>query len=209
MVISDKMLHHNGSILVFLAGISDIRYLEDRLRAISPQGVNICPLYGELTLQDQQRAIAVSSAGERKVVLATNIAETSLTIEGVDLVIDCGFEKVAVFDHASLMNKLIQKQISKASAVQRAGRAGRLMPGQCIRLFAKEDFDRRPQQSVNDIQQADLLPMLVEVARWGVTSLSQLPLLELPPAIKEQYGWQKLQSIAIVDKKTGSNSTRL
>ncbi len=200
-VISDKMLHHNGSILVFLAGMSDIRYLEDRLRAISPQGVNICPLFGELTLQDQQRAIAASSAGERKIVLATNIAETSLTIEGVDLVIDCGFEKVAVFDHASLMNKLIQKQISKASAVQRAGRAGRLMPGQCIRLFAKEDFDRRPQQSVNDIQQADLLPMLIDVARWGVTSLSQLPLLELPPAIKEQQGWQKLQSLAIVDKK--------
>jgi ATP-dependent helicase HrpB len=199
-VISDKMLHHQGSILVFVAGMSDIHFLLERLRIITPEQVNLCALFGELSLREQQQAIVIPSPGQRKVVLATNIAETSLTIEGVNLVIDCGFEKVAVFDHASLMNKLIQQQISKASAVQRAGRAGRLMPGQCIRLFAKEDFERRPLHSVNDIQQADLLPMLIEAARWGVTSLSQLPLLELPRPIKEQQAWQELQNLLIIDK---------
>ena len=200
-VIKDKMLNHMGSILVFLPGVADIRFLLDSLLSQQSESVNICPLFGELSLQDQQQAIAPCFKGVRKVVLATNIAETSLTIDGIDLVIDCGLEKVAVFDSASLMNKLMQKQISKASAVQRAGRAGRLMPGQCIRLYGKDDFERRPLHSVNDIQQADLLPTLIEAARWGVTGLAELPLLELPSKTKEEQAWQELQSLDIVDDK--------
>ncbi len=200
-VIKDKMLNHQGSILVFLPGVADIRFLVDSLLSNQSESVKICPLFGELSLQEQQQAIAPCLKGQRKVVLATNIAETSLTIDGIDLVIDCGLEKVAVFDSASLMNKLIQKQISKASAVQRAGRAGRLMPGQCIRLYGKDDFERRPLHSVNDIQQADLLPTLIEAARWGVTGLAELPLLELPSKSKEQQAWQELHSLDIVDDK--------
>ncbi len=200
-VIKDKMFNHTGSILVFLPGVADIRFLVERLMAQQTEGVKVCPLFGELSLKEQQQAIAPCLNGHRKIVLATNIAETSLTIDGIDLVIDCGLEKVAVFDSASLMNKLMQKQISKASAVQRAGRAGRLMPGQCIRLYAKDDFERRPLHSVNDIQQADLLPTLIEAARWGVTALAELPLLELPSKTKEQQAWQELQSLDIVDDK--------
>ena len=200
-VIKDKMLNHQGSMLVFLPGVADIRFLVDSLLSNQSESVKICPLFGELSLQEQQQAIAPCLKGWRKVVLATNIAETSLTIDGIDLVIDCGLEKVAVFDSASLMNKLIQKQISKASAVQRAGRAGRLMPGQCIRLYGKDDFERRPLHSVNDIQQADLLPTLIEAARWGVTGLAELPLLELPSKSKEQQAWQELHSLDIVDDK--------
>lgn len=200
-VINKEMLRHKGSILVFLSGTSDIHYLVERLRETAPQHVMICPLYGELSLQDQQRAIATPPEGQSKVVLATNIAETSLTIEGVNMVIDSGFEKVAIFDNASLMNKLIQKNICKASAVQRTGRAGRLMPGQCIRLFAKEDYDRRPTHSVNDIQQADLMPILIEAARWGVSSLADLPLLELPRSVIEQQAWHELKNLAILDDK--------
>lgn len=200
-VIKDKMLNHMGSILVFLPGVADIRFLLDSLLSQQSESVNICPLFGELSLHDQQQAIAPCLKGVRKVVLATNIAETSLTIDGIDLVIDCGLEKVAVFDSASLINKLMQKQISKASAVQRAGRAGRLMPGQCIRLYGKDDFERRPLHSVNDIQQADLLPTLIEAARWGVTGLAELPLLELPSKTKEEQAWQELQSLDIVDDK--------
>jgi len=200
-VIKDKMLHHQGSILVFLPGSADIRFLLDKLIAQQSEGVKVCPLFGELSLKEQQQAIAPCVNGHRKVVLATNIAETSLTIDGIDLVIDCGLEKVAVFDSASLMNKLMQKQISKASAVQRAGRAGRLMPGHCIRLYPKDDFERRPLHSVNDIQQADILPTLIEAARWGVSTLAELPLLELPSNVKEQQAWQELQSLTIVDDK--------
>jgi ATP-dependent helicase HrpB len=200
-VIKDKMLAHTGSILVFLPGVADIRFLLERLMSQQIEGVKVCPLFGELTLKEQQQAIAPCANGHRKIVLATNIAETSLTIDGIDLVIDCGLEKVAVFDSASLMNKLMQKQISKASAVQRAGRAGRLMPGHCIRLYGKDDFERRPLHSVNDIQQADLLPTLIEAARWGVSTLDELPLLELPSKVKEQQAWQELQSLSIVDDK--------
>ncbi|MBU2871400.1 ATP-dependent helicase HrpB [Colwellia sp. E2M01] len=205
-VIKAKMFSHDGSILVFAPGVADIRFLVNRLleeQVVTNKNgtVQICPLYGELSLAEQQKAIATSTEGQRKIVIATNIAETSLTIDGIDLVIDCGLEKVAIFDSASLMNKLVQKQISKASAVQRAGRAGRLMPGHCIRLYPKDEFERRPLHSVNDIQQADLLPTLIEAARWGVTKLADLSLLELPSQIKEQQAWQELQSLAIVDDK--------
>jgi len=200
-VIKEQASNHIGSMLVFLPGVADIRFLVERLIETEMENIHICPLYGELSLKEQQQAISPCVEGQYKIVLATNIAETSLTIEGINLVIDCGMEKVAIFDSASLMNKLQQKQIAKASAVQRTGRAGRLMAGECIRLYAKDDFERRPKQSTNAIQQADLLPTLIEAARWGVTSLDELPLLELPSIVKEQQAWQELESLAIVDSK--------
>jgi ATP-dependent helicase HrpB len=200
-VIKTQARKHQGSILVFLPGIADIRFIAQSLTDYIPDDLLLCPLFGDLTLKQQQQAIEPSDKGLMKLVLATNIAETSLTIEGVNLVIDCGFEKVAIYDGASLMNKLVQKQIAKASAIQRAGRAGRLMAGHCIRLYAQDEFERRPDQSINDIAQADLLPTLIEVARWGVNSLDDLPMLELPTKIKEQQSWQELRSLAIVDKK--------
>lgn len=200
-VISHQMKTHQGSILVFLPGVADIRFIAQSVSDSIPNDLLLCPLFGDLTLKQQQQAIAPCQQGKRKLVLATNIAETSLTIEGVNLVIDCGLEKVALYDNASLMNKLVQKQIAKASAIQRAGRAGRLMAGKCIRLYAKDEFERRPEQSANEIAQADLLPTLIEAARWGVNCLAELPMLELPTKIKEQQAWLELQSLAIVDQK--------
>jgi len=200
-VIKQQAISHQGSILVFLPGVSDIRFINQALIEVCPADLLLCPLFGELSLSAQQQAIQPCGAGKRKLVLATNIAETSLTIEGVNMVIDCGLAKVAIYDSASLMNKLSQQQIAKASAVQRAGRAGRLMAGHCIRLYAKDDFERRPEQSSNDIQQADLLPTLIEAARWGVTRLADIPLLELPTNTREQQGWQELQRLQVVDKQ--------
>jgi len=200
-VIKNQARTHQGSILAFLPGVADIRFIAQSLTDSIADELLLCPLFGDLTLKQQQQAIEPSQKGFRKLVLATNIAETSLTIEGVNLVIDCGLEKVAIYDSASLMNKLEQKKIAKASAIQRAGRAGRLMAGHCIRLYAQDDFERRPEQSVNEIAQADLLPTLIEAARWGVKSLAELPLLELPTTIKEQQAWQELKSLAIVDEK--------
>ena len=194
-------LYHQGSILVFLPGVSDIRFLINRLIDHLPAGTLLCPLFGSLTLAEQQQAIIPCESHEKKIVLATNIAETSLTIEGINLVIDCGLEKVAIYDTASLLNKLVQKNIAKASATQRAGRAGRLSAGHCLRLYAQEDFDRRPEQGIHDIQQADLLPTLIEAARWGVSCLADLSLLELPDSVKEHQAWLALASLAIVDKK--------
>lgn len=199
-VIKQVLATHQGSILVFLPGVADIRYLYERLNDVMPSDCLLSQLYGELSLNVQQQAILPAADGQRKLVLTTNVAETSLTIDGINLVIDCGLEKVAIYDNAKLINSLTQRQIAKASAIQRAGRAGRLMPGRCIRLFAKEDFERRPEQSVNEIQQADLLPTLIEAARWGVTKLSDLPMLELPKTTQEEIAWQELQALSIVDK---------
>jgi len=200
-VIKSQIQKHQGSILVFLPGVADIRFIAQSLTDSIPDDLLLCPLFGDLTLKQQQQAIEPCRKSLRKLVLATNIAETSLTIEGVNLVIDCGLEKVAIYDGASLMNKLVQKKIAKASAIQRAGRAGRLMKGNCIRLYAQDEFERRPEQSVSEIAQADLLPTLIEAARWGVNTLADLPMLELPATLKEQQAWQELRSLAIVDSK--------
>ena len=200
-VIKEKGRSHQGSILVFLPGVADIHYLVRGLTGQLPSSMLLSPLYGELPIKQQQQAISPTDDGTFKLVLATNIAETSLTIEGVDLVIDCGLEKVAIYHQQTLTNRLQQQAISKASAIQRAGRAGRLMAGHCLRLYSLEDFNRRAEHNTTEIMQADILPLLIESARWGVSQLADLPLLELPTNIKEKMAWQELISLEIVDKK--------
>ncbi|WP_448213658.1 ATP-dependent helicase HrpB [Colwellia sp. MEBiC06753] len=203
-VIRQSAIAHQGSCLVFLPGVADIKFIEQQLTTQTtnqlPDDLVLAPLYGELPLAKQQNAINPVT-NQRKLVLATNVAETSLTIEGISLVIDAGLEKVAVYDSQTLTNQLVQKPISKASAIQRAGRAGRLNAGQCIRLYSQEDFERRPEQATRDIEQTDLLPVIIEAARWGVTELAQLPMIELPNSLKEQLAWQELQQLNVVDKK--------
>jgi len=200
-VIKESAKAHQGSILVFLPGVADIHFLVNGLTGRLPSNMVLSPLYGELSIKAQQQAIAATEKGTFKLVLATNIAETSLTIEGIDLVIDCGLEKVALYHQQSLTNRLHQQNISKASATQRTGRAGRLMPGKCIRLYSLEDYNRRAEHNITEIMQADILPLLIESARWGVTQLKELPLLELPPEVKEKLAWQELKSLCIVDDK--------
>ena len=200
-VVKEQGKSHQGSILVFLPGVADIHFFMKGLVNQLPANMLLSPLYGDLSVKAQQQAIAPCPSGRYKLVLATNIAETSLTIEGVDLVIDCGLEKVALYQQQTLTNRLHQQAISKASAIQRAGRAGRLMPGKCIRLYSLEDFNRRSEHNITEIMQADILPLLIESARWGVSQLSELPLLELPPNVKEKLAWQELRSLEIVDDK--------
>lgn len=197
-VIRQKALSHQGSTLVFLPGVADIKFLAEGLSENVNEDLVIAPLYGELSLKEQQQAIQAIKA-KRKIVLSTNVAETSLTIEGISQVIDAGFEKIAVYDNQTLTNQLVQKRISKASAIQRAGRAGRLSAGHCIRLYSEDDFTRRSEQAISDIQQTDLLPVLIEAARWGVAKLSDLPFVELPNERKEQLAWQELIALNIVD----------
>lgn len=199
-VCKSSLNDHQGSILVFLPGVADIRFLAEKLAEQLPDYFLLCPLYGDLTLAHQQQAIAPTKQGLDKIVLATNIAETSLTIEGINLVIDCGLEKVAIYDTHTLTNQLQQRNISKASAEQRMGRAGRVMAGKCIRLYSREDFQRRNEQSISEIQQADLLPMAIEVARWGVKHFNELPMMELPAKVQEQQTWQELQKLNLLNE---------
>jgi len=175
-----------GSLLVFLPGQAEIRRvvtgLEDALTQ-SPslqRDVLLCPLHGELDLNQQRAAIDPAPAGKRKVVLATNIAETSVTIDGVRVVIDAGLERVPRFDPRSGMTRLDTQRISKASATQRAGRAGRVESGVCYRLWSETQHDQMAGFSSPEIQKADLTGLALQLAKWGVQP-SDLEWLDAPP----------------------------
>ena len=172
-----------GSLLVFLPGQAEIRRVAERLGEAleGRRDVLLCPLHGELELSAQRAAIEPAPAGLRKVVLATNIAETSLTIDGVRVVIDAGLARVPRFDPASGMTRLDTQRISRASATQRAGRAGRLQPGVCYRLWSDSQHEQLPAYGTAEILQADLAGLALQLNRWGVTP-ADLAWLDMPPA---------------------------
>ncbi|WP_460144463.1 ATP-dependent helicase HrpB [Pseudomonas sp. S2_A02] len=181
--ILDALNDETGSLLVFLPGQAEIRRvhqkLVDALGESTP--VLLCPLHGELDLTAQRAAIEPAPAGKRKVVLATNIAETSLTINGVRVVIDAGLARVPRFDPGSGMTRLDTQRISKASATQRAGRAGRLEPGVCYRLWSQDQHEQLAAYASAEILSADLAGLALQLGRWGVTP-GQLVWLDVPPA---------------------------
>ncbi|QQZ36939.1 ATP-dependent helicase HrpB [Pseudomonas sp. SK2] len=171
-----------GSLLVFLPGQAEIRRVNQSLRDALGERPEIllCPLHGELDLNAQRAAIDPAPKGQRKVVLATNIAETSLTIDGVRVVIDAGLARVPRFDPGSGMTRLDTQRISRASATQRAGRAGRLEPGVCYRLWSEAQHDQLAAHGSAEILQADLAGLALQLARWGVEP-GQLRWLDQPP----------------------------
>ena len=158
----------SGSALVFLPGVGEIRRVEERLRDLGGD-VDVAPLYGDLSPADQDRAIAPSPAGRRKVVLATSIAETSLTIEGVRIVVDGGLMRMPRFSPRSGMTRLETVRVSQASADQRRGRAGRLEPGVCYRLWTEEAQRGLLPFTPPEILDADLAPLALELALWGAS----------------------------------------
>ncbi len=193
---------HEGSILVFLPGQREILQVARELtRALQDSGqdqVLLAPLYGSLSLQRQQRAIEPAPEGRRKVVLATNIAETSLTIEGVQVVVDSGLVREGVFDSATSMTRLTTRRISRASARQREGRAGRLGPGYCYRLWSEEQDKRLVAHATPELLQADLAPLVLQVLAWGVNDPAELDWLDLPPAPAFAQGIEVLETCGAV-----------
>ncbi|WP_257111718.1 ATP-dependent helicase HrpB [Pseudomonas ficuserectae] len=179
----DALGSEPGSLLVFLPGQAEIRRVNQQLAEALGERADIllCPLHGELDLNAQRAAIEPAPKGTRKVVLATNIAETSLTIDGVRVVIDAGLARVPRFDPGSGMTRLETQRISRASATQRAGRAGRLEPGVCYRLWSEAQHDQLAAYGAAEILQADLAGLALQLARWGVTP-AQLVWLDVPPA---------------------------
>ncbi|WP_454878751.1 ATP-dependent helicase HrpB [Serratia inhibens] len=170
-----------GSLLLFLPGVAEINRVLERLNGEVAADTDLCPLYGALPLAQQQKAIQPSPAGRRKVVLATNIAETSLTIEGIRLVVDSGLERVARYDVRNGLTRLVTQRISQASMIQRAGRAGRLEPGICWHLFAKEQAERAAEHAEPEILQSDLAGFWLELLQWGCHDVGQLTWLDRPP----------------------------
>lgn len=170
-----------GDILVFLPGSGEIRRTQQILEEEHPE-LLVLPLYGELSFEAQQRAITPGDGGRRKVVLATSIAETSLTIEGISIVIDCGYSRVPRFNPRSGLTRLETVRVTRDSADQRAGRAGRLGPGICYRLWTEKTHQflspaRRP-----EIMDADLSTLVLELSQWGVRSVDELAWVTPPPA---------------------------
>ncbi|HDG1707387.1 TPA: ATP-dependent helicase HrpB [Kluyvera ascorbata] len=180
---AELLRNESGSLLLFLPGVGEIQRVLNHLAERVADDVLLCPLYGALPLSEQRRAILPAPQGKRKVVLATNIAETSLTIEGIRLVVDSAQERVARFDVRSGLTRLITQRVSQASMTQRAGRAGRLEPGVCVHLLAKDQAERATAQSEAEILQSDLSSLLLELLQWGCNDPSQLSWLDTPPAV--------------------------
>nr|WP_249428441.1 ATP-dependent helicase HrpB [Enterobacter bugandensis] len=180
---ADLLRQAPGSLLLFLPGVGEIQRVQERLASRVGSDVLLCPLYGALSLTEQRKAILPAPAGQRKVVLATNIAETSLTIEGIRLVVDSAQERVASFDPRTGLTKLLTQRISQASMVQRAGRAGRLEPGICLHLTSAEQAERAAQQSTPEILQSDLSGLVMDLLLWGCPDPEQLTWLNPPPVV--------------------------
>lgn len=189
-----------GDVLVFLPGAAEIRRVHAELLAADLDATTrVLPLMGELTQAEQETAIRPSAAGTRKIVLATNIAETGLTIEGVRVVIDGGFARRPRFDPASGMSRLETLRISRASADQRGGRAGRIAPGVCYRLWSEGTDQGLEPHTPAEILEADLAPLALELAGWNVVDVTTLRWLDVPPAAAHAQACDLLRRLGALD----------
>lgn len=191
---------HEGDILAFLPGQAEILRCKDFLGSDLP-GTSVIPLYGNLSSQEQRTAIMPSAKGWRKVVLATPIAETSLTINGVRIVVDSGFCKTLVFDPRNGLSRLETVRISMDMANQRKGRAGRVAEGVCYRLWSKATERRMAESRKPEIVEADLSPMMLDVAAWGGGEVMRLPWLTPPPQGNVTRASRLLQMLDAVDNE--------
>jgi ATP-dependent helicase HrpB len=189
-----------GSILVFLPGEGEIRRVEKLLNGASlPDDVDVLPLYGALPQTQQDQAISPPPSGRRKIVLATAIAETSLTIDGIRVVIDGGQSRMPRFDPQSGMTRLFTEPVSLAGATQRQGRAGRLEPGICYRLWDKAGEGAFRQFSPPEILDADLAPLALDLANWGLHDPNALNWLTPPPKAALDQGQALLRLLHAID----------
>lgn len=179
-VILKAATEQSGDILVFLPGQKEIHAVADQIR-FKLKSFSIHLLYGNLPFNQQQSAIVPNKNGQRKVVLSTNIAETSLTIEGITTVVDAGFQRIAKFDSKSGLTKLETVRISIDIADQRAGRAGRLQPGTCYRMWTQATHLKLSENRTPEIMEADLSSLVLEMAHWGVNDIEKLSWVTMPP----------------------------
>jgi ATP-dependent helicase HrpB len=189
-----------GDVLAFLPGQAEIRRTQQQLEEQGlPRHVTVLPLFGDLAAAEQDAALRPAEPPRRKIVLATNIAETSLTIEGVRVVVDSGLARRARFDPATGMSRLETVRISRASADQRRGRAGRLGPGVCYRLWSESEHAALAAQTAPEIVEADLAPVALDLAEWGIVDPRTLRWLDAPPAATFAQARDLLRSLEAID----------
>jgi len=198
--IRQALAQSEGDVLAFLPGSGEIRRV---LAALGDCAAQVLPLYGDLSQADQDRAIRPLPDGRRKVVLATSIAETSLTIDGVRVVVDGGQMRLPRFDPSSGMTRLVTVAVSRASADQRRGRAGRQAPGMCWRLWSEAEDRALAGFSPPEIQDADLAPLALDLAQWGIRDANQLAWLDPPPAAALTQARELLTELGALDQDGG------
>jgi ATP-dependent helicase HrpB len=199
-VVRTALREHDGDVLCFLPGAGEIRRVQRALEdAGSDPKLRVLPLYGELEGGAQDAALAPAPAGQRKVVLATSIAETSLTIEGVRVVVDAGLRRYAEFDPATGMSRLVTAKVSQAAADQRRGRAGRLSAGHCYRLWSEGTQASLAPQTAPEILHADLAPLALELSCWGAVDAASLSWLDAPPAAPLAQARDLLRQLEAID----------
>jgi ATP-dependent helicase HrpB len=199
-VVRSALRAHEGDILCFLPGAAEIRRVQKALDDSGlERGVRVLPLYGELDAGAQDAALSVAPAGQRKIVLATSIAETSLTIEGVRIVVDAGLRRFAEFDPATGMSHLVTTKVSQAAADQRRGRAGRLSTGHCYRLWSQGTQASLAPQTAPEILHADLAPLALELSCWGALDAGGLSWLDPPPAAPLAQARDLLRQLEAID----------
>ncbi len=199
-VVREAIEHDSGDLLVFLPGAAEIHRTMNQLGQVAlGTGIDLVPLYGSLTGSAQDRALAASAAGHRKVVLATAIAETSLTIEGIGVVIDGGWSRVPRYSPASGMTRLVTVRVSRASADQRRGRAGRTGPGICYRLWSAADDTTLIPRATPEILESDLAPLVLDLAAAGIDNPTSLRWLDPPPAAAYSEARSLLGALGALD----------
>jgi ATP-dependent helicase HrpB len=195
-----RALHEDrGSVLAFLPGEREIRRTADLLRDRVPDGVDVHPLYGAMPAKAQDAAIRAPRDGRRKVVLATTIAETSLTIDGIAVVVDSGFKRAPAFDPRRGMSRLRTVPVSRAAAEQRRGRAGRIGPGVCYRLWHQAEDRGRAEFDTPEMLQADLAPLALTLADWGAAGPDELPWIDAPPRAAWDQACDLLRRLEALD----------
>ena len=197
-LIYQALKNSRQDVLVFLPGQAEIKRLQTLLHETLLPGLVVCPLYGQLPPEQQAMALVPDEQGRRKIVLATNIAETSLTIEGIDAVVDSGWARQAVYDVSSGMTRLVTQRISQAAAEQRKGRAGRLRAGVCYRLWSESQQQQMAAFDREEISQTDLSDVCLELALWGVNSPDELRWLTPPPAAHYAAAKNLLQQLDLL-----------
>jgi len=197
-LVSKAVKEQEGDILVFLPGEAEIRACDTILRRQFKQ-IRIHPLYGQLPPGKQFAAIMPDKGGHRKIILATSIAETSLTIEGVKVVVDCGYARTQKFNPNNGLSRLETIEITLDSADQRAGRAGRLGPGVCYRMWTKATHNRLQSHRTPEIEEADLCSLVLEMAQWGVEDVQALTWLTPPPKGRVEQAKELLTSLEALE----------
>jgi ATP-dependent helicase HrpB len=196
-----------GDVLVFLPGSPEIHRLRGQVEGRGYIGLDVHALYGELPIEAQQQVLDPPARGRRKLILATNIAETSLTIDGVKVVVDTGLARRSLFDPATGMERLVTARISQASAAQRAGRAGRTAPGSAWRLWGEGAQATLAAQTPPEILTSDLAPLALELAQWGARDAAALNWMDAPPPPLLAQARELLQRLEAIDAGFGITGT--